>query len=255
MAPAAVRAPTRPRANAARPPWRPRRTSGRGHKNWDAYVGQAERLAATSGFERLRDEILGRAAIRPGESVLDVGAGTGLLALAAATAAPASVTALDVSAAMCERLRELAAERGVALAGVVHATAVALPFPDGSFDVVLSNYCLHELSAGDKRTALREIRRVLRPGGRLAFGDMMFGLGLSTARDRSVVAQKVRTLLRKGPAGIWRLARNGARIATGRWERPVPAAWWVQALGEAGFTAVSVTTLHHEGGVAVARSP
>jgi ubiquinone/menaquinone biosynthesis C-methylase UbiE len=223
-------------------------------KNWDAYVDEAERLAATEGFGLLRDEILGRAAIRPGERILDVGAGTGLLALAAA-AIPARVAALDISAAMCERLRTLATARGVVLEDVVQGSAAALPFPDGAFDVVVSNYCLHELSDADKRTALAEIRRVLRPGGRLAFGDMMFHLGLATQRDRTIIWQKVHAMLRKGPAGIWRLLRNAVRVATGRWEQPASSVWWSQALHETGFTDISVHTLSHEGGVASARRP
>lgn len=103
--------------------------------------------------------------------------------------------------------------------------------------------------------ALSEIHRILRPGGRLVFGDMMFGLDVSDTRDRAVINDKVRAMLRRGPAGILRLAKNGARIATGTWERPARATWWTSALAEAGFVDVDVRVLDHEGGIASARRP
>ena len=228
--------------------------TARGQKDWDAYVAQAERLAATEGFTSLRDEIVDRATIVSGERVLDVGAGTGLLALHAAQRG-ARVTALDISAAMCRRLEVIASERHLELEAIVQASASELPFGRAAFDAVISNYCLHELDDAGKREALREIRRVLRPGGRLVFGDMMFVLGVATRRDRRLILAKVRAMLVKGPAGIWRLVRNAARVATGRWEHPASSAWWRRTLRETGFTDIRVETLGHEGGIASARRP
>ena len=230
-----------------------RRTSP-GQKDWDAHVSHAERLAGTTAFTSLRDDIIGRAALAPGEQVLDVGAGTGLLALNAAQRG-ARVTALDISARMCDRLRAIASESGVQLEAIVQASASRLPFESAAFDVVISNYCLHELDDGGKREALGEIRRVLRPGGRFVFADMMFALGLATRRDRRLILGKVRAMLAKGPAGVWRLVRNAARVATGRWEQPASAEWWRQTLHETGFTDITVETLGHEGGIASARRP
>ena len=119
----------------------------------------------------------------------------------------------------------------------------------------MSNYCFHHLDATGKHMALAEAHRVLQPGGRLVFGDMMFALRPGDARDRRVVGEKVRAMLRMGPAGATRLAKNGARILTRRWEHPAPADWWRAALVETGFADVRVEELAHEGGVASARRP
>jgi ubiquinone/menaquinone biosynthesis C-methylase UbiE len=137
----------------------------------------------------------------------------------------------------------------------VVASAVSLPLVDGCADLLVSNCCLHHLSETDKRRALAEAHRVLRPGGRLVFGDMMFGLGLGHARDRKVLSDKTAAMLRKGPAGVMRLAKNGVRVLSRRWERPARAGWWATALGAAGFVDVAVEELPHEGGIAVARRP
>lgn len=87
------------------------------------------------------------------------------------------------------------------------------------------------------------------------FGDMMFGLAPSTARDRRVVASKVSAMLSKGLPGILRLLKNSVRMAALRWEHPARPEWWRQALTRAGFLDVRVESLAHEGGIAVARRP
>lgn len=223
-------------------------------KDWDDYVVNAEELARSPGFRALRDEILDRARITPDESVLDCGAGTGLLTLSVAGVA-GRVWALDISAAMCGYLGTKAASAGLENVEPVVGSVVSLPLVDESVDVVISNYCFHHVSNDEKERALNEIFRVLTPGGRLVFGDMMFSVSLATGRDRAVLRAKVRGMLAKGPAGVWRLARNAGRYVSGRWEQPADPGWWQRALVSAGFNGVEVVPLEHEGAIAVASKP
>jgi ubiquinone/menaquinone biosynthesis C-methylase UbiE len=189
-----------------------------------------------------------------GQTVVDLGAGTGLLSLAFAERV-AHVWAIDSSPAMGDYLRVKASSAQLHNIETVVASAVSLPLVDGIADLVVSNYCLHELRHPDKCRALAEARRVLKPGGRLVIGDMMFSLNPIQARDRRVVADKLRELARRGLPGVWRLLKNAARLLSGRWEYPANAAWWDEALKRAGFERVRIELLAHEGGVAVAEAP
>lgn len=222
-------------------------------KHWDRHVAEAEEVARGHGFIALRDCILERAAVGAGETVVDIGAGTGLLTLAVAGRAK-KVWAIDVAPAMSEYLRAKAQSAGLSNVETVTTSAVSLPLVDDSVDVVLSNYCLHHLRGEEKHRALSEMHRVLVPGGRLVIGDMMFRLSLAP-RDRRLVASKVRAIAGRGPAGFVRLARNAGRVMTGRWESPERADWWQEAIERVGFTDVSVETMAHEGGIAAARKP
>jgi hypothetical protein len=84
---------------------------------------------------------------------------------------------------------------------------------------------------------------------------MMFRLSVSDSRDRAVIALLVKRIIRHGPAGLLRLAKNGARIAAGRWEHPAGVEWWREALVRTGLAEVDVRALEHEGGIASARKP
>lgn len=221
-------------------------------KDWDQHVADAEEVARRPGFQELRRRILERAALVPQDVVVDVGAGTGLLTLAAAPQVQ-RVWAIDIAPAMLEYLRTKAASAGLDNVELATASAASLPLVDEVATVVVSNYCLHHLDEPGKRRALAEMHRVLRPGGRVVFGDMMFQVSLADARDRQVIADKVRSMARMGPAGLARLARNGLRYARGAWEQPARAEWWEAALRQAGFADVGVEVLDHEGGIAWGR--
>jgi SAM-dependent methyltransferase len=127
----------------------------------------------TLGRERtFRDRLVQLARLEPGDSVLDIGCGTGTLAIAAKRRVGATgvVEAIDPSPEMIERATWKAARAEV---DVVFRTgsAEALPFPDGHFDAILSTLMLHHLPRPAREQCLREVRRVIKPGGRVIAVD------------------------------------------------------------------------------------
>jgi arsenite methyltransferase len=111
-------------------------------------------------------------ALRPGERVLDVGSGPGLLVaeMAQAVGPAGHVTGLDVSDAMLALGQRRCADlTGTGRPSFIKADATALPFADGAFDVAVSTQ-VYEYVA-DLPTALAELHRVLRPGGRTLILD------------------------------------------------------------------------------------
>jgi ubiquinone/menaquinone biosynthesis C-methylase UbiE len=112
------------------------------------------------------------ARLQPGEQALDVGCGTGTLAIAvqARVGRTGRVYGIDPGAQQIARARMKAARRNAPIEfqiGVIER----LPFPDQTLDVVFSTLMMHHLPAPLKRQGLAEITRVLRPGGRLVIAD------------------------------------------------------------------------------------
>jgi SAM-dependent methyltransferase len=115
----------------------------------------------------LHDELVARASLVPGEHVLDVACGSGLVAFRAAEAVGpyGKVVGIDVSGHMLDAARRRAEERRVRNASFERMDAEDLQLPDASFNVVLC--ALGLMYMPEPEQALREMRRVLRPGGRM----------------------------------------------------------------------------------------
>lgn len=170
----------------------------------------------THGKERqLRERFIDLAGLAPGEAVLDVGCGTGTLAIAASrhVGPSGTVCGIDASPPMIARARRKATKAGVVVDFRV-TVAESVPFPDGRFDVVLSTLMLHHLPRTTRQQCAKEIKRLLKSGGRVLAVD--FGRGKRSGllahfhRHGHVEVQDIVTLLsdaglqpiRSGPVGM-----------------------------------------------------
>jgi demethylmenaquinone methyltransferase/2-methoxy-6-polyprenyl-1,4-benzoquinol methylase len=129
----------------------------RGAKHYDAVVDWGF-LCSGSAYRR---RTLKNHGLHPGDQLLDVACGTGLVAVGAATilTSPTQITCLDASAGMLD------VARTKLNAHFVQGRAEALPFPDNSFDFLTMGYALRHVT--DLETTFREFRRVLKPAGKL----------------------------------------------------------------------------------------
>lgn len=111
--------------------------------------------------------------VHPGEAILDIGCGAGVDSIIAAkmVGPEGKVTGIDLVPEMLAKARENAQITGVDNVTFMEASAEQLPFPDSSFDVVISNGVFNLVV--DKVKALAEVYRVLKPGGRFFLADQV----------------------------------------------------------------------------------
>jgi SAM-dependent methyltransferase len=130
-------------------------------------------VAAVAVRDRaIKRRVLRRAAIADGEQILDIGCGTGTLAIEAARAAEGvRVTGLDADPSILKRARRKAAGAELEIS-FDEGMSTELPYADASFDLVLSTLFFHHLPDEAKQRSAAELLRVLRPGGRVVVGDL-----------------------------------------------------------------------------------
>ncbi|HEX2184563.1 MAG TPA: methyltransferase domain-containing protein, partial [Chloroflexota bacterium] len=191
----------------------------------------------------IRDRLVAAAELRAGQRVLDVGAGTGLIALEARhhVGPTGSIVALDISEGALRTCRGHAAADPAAPLVVVAADALRLPFRDQAFDVATARSVLMYFE--DKVAVARELRRVLRPGGRVATFDPING---QTVPARWFDAFDPASLPPRDAAIFRQLAEElRARRLRADLDRPVVLGFderdLVRAFCEAGFARVQLT--------------
>jgi ubiquinone/menaquinone biosynthesis C-methylase UbiE len=177
-----------------------------GEPNWN-FLGSVpenyERYLVPSIFAPWASDLIETAALLPGERVLDVACGTGIVARIAARmlGTNGSVSGLDASSPMIAAARAAATAEGVVVEWR-EGSALALPFAEAAFDAVLCQQGLQFFP--ERERALREMNRVLRPGGRLVlsvWGPIERSLGFAALADALThhISPEAGALLSAGP--------------------------------------------------------
>jgi ubiquinone/menaquinone biosynthesis C-methylase UbiE len=145
--------------------------------HWACLYDLGHRLLGRRG-NRLRKMLADDLELRPGDRVLDVGCGPGRLArvFAERVAPTGAVDGIDAAVEMINRASSQARKRRTAATFQV-AFAQDLPFPDATFDAAGCTLALHHVAQDDQPTAVEEMYRVLKPGGRLLIAEFHEGRG------------------------------------------------------------------------------
>jgi ubiquinone/menaquinone biosynthesis C-methylase UbiE len=140
-------------------------------------------------MSRMRKDLVAQMDDLSDKKILDVGSGTGTIALMVKQAHPsAEVIGIDGAPQILEIARGKARDLGIEIR-FDQGMSFDLPYPNESFDVVLTTVMLHHLSRADKQTTAREMYRVLRPGGQLFGADFV--------EPRSSFGKAIRPLTRR----------------------------------------------------------
>jgi ubiquinone/menaquinone biosynthesis C-methylase UbiE len=194
-------------------------------------MNDAEREEALRGLAATRDRVIDGAALREGDDVLDLGAGTGLLTFGAHDRIGEGwVFAVDPSVSALEELLRVAHETNVAGVMYLVGDAEVIPLPDASVDVCMTRSVL--MYVADLRRAADELARVLKPGGRLSCYEPIGHKGtyISTTVDWSPVGAE----LAQRVAAEWELHASTSQLMR------LDDEDLAEALAAAGFAGVAV---------------
>ncbi len=122
--------------------------------------------------QTFKQRLVTLANLQPGDQLLDLGCGTGTLTIMLQFSQPlAVITGLDGDERILEIARKKAEQAGVNRISWQEGFAFELPFPESTFDLVVSSLMTHHLTLENKRRTFREVHRVLKPGGRFFIAD------------------------------------------------------------------------------------
>jgi ubiquinone/menaquinone biosynthesis C-methylase UbiE len=138
----------------------------------DLFLPLYDPLNRLVGTDRARETLIDQAGLAPGQRVLDVGCGTGTLAVQILRSHPGiDLTGIDPDPKALARAKRKTKRAGVA-ARFDQGFADGLPYPEASFERVFSAMMFHHVETGEKEKMLREVRRVLAPGGSFHLMDV-----------------------------------------------------------------------------------
>lgn len=229
-----------------------RRTTRRQRRVWSSRVGSWHQHGSAN-LTNVTAAVLRVATVRPGDVVVDLGSGNGQISIPLARQG-ARVLGVDVSPGMTGALQSEARRLGLDTLEAITVPIEELDLPPASADLIVSSYALHHLRDPDKAALVNSAARWLRPSGRLVIADMMFGRG-GSARDREIIRRKLAILVRKGPGGWWRIAKNVVRYQLRVQECPISVQAWTGLLRNAGFTSITASTIVAEAGLITAERP
>lgn len=204
---------------------------------YDQTVSQELTSMAGITHQQMLDRLLALAQPQNGDPVLDVGTGTGWLAIRSALETGAQVIGVDITPAMLAQAASNAEKVG--MNGRVRfalASAMCLPYPDAQFDVVLSSLAMHHTVVS---RSLAEMVRVLQPGGRLAIADMAAPPTWRSAPISWLIGLVVKA------SRLIRDPRTRAEIEAFRQTYTVPE--WQSLLAAQGLEKVQVTAILRPG--------